>query len=89
MVNISHVSLEYVMLPKNTTCSVKGMSSIIDKHGCQNAIEAIKIASSIKSEMDADYPKGCYQHKNGKIYFNTHSTGSRNRAAAPLCLILG
>ena len=77
------------MLPKNTTCSVEGMSLIIDKHGCQNAIEAIKIASSIKSEMDADYPKGCYQHKNGKTYFNTHSTGSRHRDAAPVCIIRG
>ena len=82
-----YIYLEYVMLPKNTMCSVKG--SMIDKYGCQTAIKAMKIARSVKSEMDADYPKGCYQHKNGKIYFNTHSTGSRNGAAAPLCLILG
>ena len=59
------------MLPKNTTCSVKGISSIIDKHSCQTAIEAMKIASSIKSETEAEYPKGCYQHNKGKVYFNT------------------
>ena len=65
------------------------MSSIIDKHGCETAIEAMKIASPIKPETDAEYPKGCYQHKNRKIYFNTHSNGSRHKDAAPVCLHLG
>ena len=75
------------MLPKNTTCSVKG--TIIDKYACQTAIKAMEINRSVKPETAAEYPKGCYQHKNGKIYFNSHSTGSPHRAAAPVCLILG
>ena len=79
--------LEYVMLPKNATCSVKG--TIIDKYGCQTAIKAMKITRSVKSETAAEYPKGCYQYKNGNVYFNTHSTGSGHRNAAPMCLIFG
>ena len=38
------------------------------------------------SESGADYPKGCYRMtSNGKVYFNSHATGSGDSGSQPLC----
>ena len=55
--------------------------------GCQAANTALGISSSVRTETDAAWPKGCYKYSSfpDQVFFNYHSTGSAHAVATPIC----
>ena len=46
-----------------------------------------KPCDTTEGSNEPGYPKGCYQSMEGtfKVYFNSHSSGSSHKKAAPIC----
>ena len=76
---------EYSLLSTDDLCSEKGMLSIGTMNECKDAMMRIGISGELSKQSTSEFPKGCYQHINEKIYFNSHSTGSREENSAPIC----
>lgn len=52
---------------------------------CQGAALAMGLDYG-GSESEAGYPKGCYRMtSSGKVFYNSHATGSGDRLSQPLC----
>lgn len=38
------------------------------------------------ASSSSSYPRGCYLYSDGKVYFNTHSSGSSRSSSRPVCI---
>ena len=81
--------LEYVSISRNKLCSDKGMLSTYNTDKCKDAITAIGINGSIRTETIEGYPSGCYVHDNGNVFFNFYPNGLRQGSARPICKSYG
>ena len=86
----------YTLTQDNDLCSDSlEHKSIETLEGCQHAVGFVR--SIIKDsnivvfeEEESEYPKGCYfQEFSSKMYFNTHSTGHRQRYSREVCILEG
>ena len=76
---------EYSLLSTDDLCSDKGMLSIGNMNECKDAMIRLSISGELSEQSTSEFPKGCYQHTNEKVYFNSHSTGSREENSEPIC----
>ena len=76
---------EYSLLSTDNLCSEKEMLSIDNLNECKDAMIRLGISGELIEQSTSEFPKGCYQHINEKVYFNSHSTGSREENSAPIC----
>ena len=68
---------------KLTCLNVDG-KNISELSECKRA--ALRLEKEFKStETEAQYPKGCYMYRDKYIYWNTHSTGGKNKRSRVIC----
>ena len=85
-----HFSEQYVLKEPNHLCSD---TAIIDNmNDCKASPESLKEGGYFGwAESTTAWPKGCYRTRlrsvlsSAIVYWNTHSSGSRNRYAQPIC----
>ena len=70
------------MIGKNSLCADEGRDEI-GEDDCEKFAGFKKLV--FQTETDQSYPKECYRHKNGKVYFNRHRVGSKHSVSAPIC----
>ena len=73
----------------NKLCSDNDYMAVVELENCTKAAEWLnKTFDNTKNKTgEDDWPKGCYL--SGDVYFNPHSTGSRNYDGRQICYAKG
>ena len=76
-------------MDKNKLCVQNAVTNL---DTCRRVVSEIRTtipnAYFYRSEVDGNYPKGCYLYTfdgMGKVFFNEHDTGSKNTEARQVC----
>ena len=71
------------MTKKGDLCGDEGYKEIDSEKDCKMAAGKRHFTYYGKT-TEPSYPKGCY--RSVRVYFNTHSIGSRNSNVSPICI---
>ena len=65
-------------------CSTLGAQSVSSVSECKKAALALNINYK-KSEIDNNYPSGCYIYKGKEVFWNKHAIGAKDKESSPIC----
>ena len=61
-------------------------SPVDDLNTCREAVNiVITNVSTVETQDVADWPKGCYLIGSDTVYFNSHSSGSKDERFSEIC----
>ena len=67
-------------------CSTLGAKSISTVSECKKAALALNVNYK-DSEIDDNYPSGCYIYKRKEVFWNKHVIGAKDKESSPICKI--
>ena len=76
--------VEYFLATNGKLCTEPGDIAVEDLTTCKEAAE--KLSHPLpETENVANWPKGCYLFKNGRVWFNEHTHGSQQNSTRQIC----
>ena len=84
----------YFLTATNELCAEHDDIAVDNLSTCKEAAEELKL-NFLRAENIGSYPKGCYEAISlskrlaGNVFFNQHSTGSRQSNARQICKAIG
>ena len=90
---IFSLEARYFLTATNELCAEHDDIAVDNLSTCKEAAEELKL-NFLRAENIGNYPKGCYESKGlrraaGNVFFNQHSTGSRQSNARQICKAIG
>ena len=86
MIIIYILVTQYFLTATNELCAEHDDIAVDNLSTCKEAAEEMKL-KFLRAENIGNYPKGCYLA--GNVFFNQHSTGSRQSNARQICKAIG
>ena len=82
--NFGFLEIGYTLTTGNKLCSDNGYMAVVELEICKKAARWLnKTFDTTINENKDNWPEGCFL--SGNVYFNPHSTGSRNYDGRQIC----
>ena len=65
-------------------CSTLGAKRVSSVSECKRAALALNFDFK-NSEVDDNYPSGCYVYKGKEVFWNKHAIGAKDKESSPIC----